>query len=132
VKTASVVIQRLWKTKLTRKRFLILRFLSIWLQSICRRILAKRKANRLVVSRMLNEEKSQLSLVAEIEAANVHSLPFFSNRFLSSGFIRNGAGRFDRYLIAYDIHFDISFSYPEGIMNTGQGKLYLHYHTQDG
>ena len=114
VTEAVSVVQRFWKTKLCRKRYLVLRFLSIWLQSICRRLIAKQTVNKVALYRLMNEEKYQLSKLARAEADNVLNLKLTS-RIIGSGFLRNGSSRFDRILLAYDIHFDISFSYPEGM-----------------
>ena len=115
IKAASL-IQRLYKTRLCRRTFLIIRKLSIWLQSVCRRSLAKQRVHRIILSRLMNEEKYQLIRLANAEAEFLKPI-LSTSRILGSGFMRSGSGKFDRLLLAYDIHFDTSFSYPEGYFN---------------
>ena len=58
-------------------------------------------------------EKNQLLRLSNIEAENIKKT-LLDCRLLGSGVIRSGSSKFERLLLAYDIHFDISFSYPEG------------------
>ena len=141
VVSAVIIIQRYFKTRFLKKRYLKVKYLTVWLQSRCRKVIAKLRVNRIVLSRLMSEgkktlvcicmyvcmhvsnemnflriaEKNQLLRLSNIEAENIRKT-LFDSRVLGSGFIRSGSSKFERLLLAYDIHFDTTFSYPEGIV----------------
>ena len=60
VVSAVIIIQRYFKTRFLKKRYLKVKYLTVWLQSRCRKVIAKLRVNRIVLSRLMSEGKNTL------------------------------------------------------------------------
>ena len=114
---ATVRLQAWVRARSERKRFAKLVKLVIWLQCTARRVVAHNKAHAVVVTRMV---ESELGLLADLFKREMHSIRMIPNheRVLGSGYLRNGVSRFERFLISFDVNFDLSFAYPNGWLAT--------------
>ena len=144
---ASQIIRSWALARKQRKRYLLILFLVQWLQNLTRRIIANNKINNLRVEKMLLEEYLHLQQMRqqEIEILNYsdpthhqhhlqqqhpqqhhhqqqHHLQQQQQELLNlrigGGYSRNAHDKFNRYIIGFDLNFDLSFAYPHGWIQT--------------
>lgn len=114
---ATIRLQAWVRMRNERKKFLTLVKLAIWLQCGARRIVAHNRAHSIVVTRMVESELGLLSDLFKREVASIRSIPN-NERSIGSGYLRNTVNKFERFLISFDVNFDLSFAYPNGWLST--------------
>ena len=120
VTEAAKVIQGWSISRKKRNEFLHILYLNKWLQCTARRIIASNKTQALQIERMLEIETELLenARTEEVECLTYHSTPNLTDLRVGAGYSRNGNDKFVRYIIGYDVSFDISGAYPAGWVQT--------------
>jgi hypothetical protein len=114
---AAVKVQARFRTAIQRKSFAKLTKLVLWLQCIGRRIAAQNKAHTIVVTKMVETELALLSDLFQREVSSIRAIPN-QMRSLGCGYLRSGLSKFERFLISFDVNFDLSFAYPNGWLSS--------------
>lgn len=114
---AAIKLQSLARMRIERKRFAKMVKMVIWLQCTARRISAHNRSHAIVVTKMVQSELGLLSDLFKKEIASIRNVPN-NQRVLGTGYLRNGINKFDRFLISFDVNFDLSFAYPNGWLST--------------
>ena len=115
--SAAIKLQSWARARSMRSKFAKLVKLVLWLQCTARRISAQNKSHSVIVTNMVSSELGLLSDLFQREVASIRSIPN-NQRILGSGYLRNGISKFERYLISFDVNFDLSFAYPNGWLST--------------
>jgi hypothetical protein len=115
---AVMKLQKWLKGRLQRSKYVRIKLLALWMQKIARRIIASNRANSLRVSNMVMDEKEKLVDLFQGELQKSYQVaPIPSDATFGMGFLRSGIAKFKRYLLAFDVCFDLEFAYPEGWLN---------------
>jgi len=114
---ATIRLQSWARMRIERKKFATIIKLVIWLQCGARRITAHNRSHAIVVNRMVESELGLLADLFKREVASIRAIPNHQ-RSLGSGYLRNGVSKFERFLISFDVNFDLSFAYPNGWLST--------------
>jgi myosin heavy subunit len=115
--SATVRLQAWARKRHEQRNFAKLVKLVLWLQCVARRTVAHNKMHALVVTKMVQSELGLLADLFKREVSSIANLPN-EQRVLSSGYLRNGVSSFKRYLISFDVNFDLGFAYPNGWLTT--------------
>lgn len=117
VSNATLVIQRWCRSRLSRMRFVKVRFLNRWLQCVGRRVLANNRVNRLRLVVMMKQEVDRMREVREMELAHLKKefdLKDPSSAPQIGAGLHDTYGKFVRFLIGFDTILDTSEAYPNG------------------
>lgn len=114
---AAIKLQSWTRMRIERKRFAKMVKMVVWLQCTARRISAHNRSHAMVVTKMVQSELGLLSDLFKKEIASIRHVPNHQ-RVLGSGYLRNGISKFERFLISFDVNFDLSFAYPNGWLST--------------
>ena len=115
VTAAAVVLQRWFKGRNDRKRFLWIKFMARFCQNHCRRLLAVRKMHVVRAGVMLASESVSISSFADAELRVLGGSPLV----VGSGGLHEtiktaGQDKFTRCLVGYEANFDLSDAYAFG------------------
>ena len=133
-------IQSIWRRKLIKKRFfeiiastikiqsIIRKYIKynnykkilkliIFLQSKIRKIKSINYVYNIIVNKMINKEFYLLNNLFKNEINNI-SIIKNSNRILGNGYLRDGITKFSKFLISFNLYFDLSFAYPKNWLIT--------------
>lgn len=117
---ATKAIQSFIRCIVGRKRFLVMKFLAIWLQACTRRLQATKKVDGLRSFLMIQSELHKLSNAKQLElkgippSASAGSLGCIR---LGTEIARNARDNLTRFALALDITVDLE-SYPQGWLRT--------------
>lgn len=115
---ATLKLQNWLKCRVSRNKFVRAKLLAIWLQKIARRYIAINTTNALRVTNMVQDEKGKLTELFRDELSrSIGVAPRPADAIFGTGFMRNGLAKYSRFLLAFDICFDLEFAYPEGWLN---------------
>ena len=114
---AAVKLQWWLRSRMQRIAYLKVQLLALWLQSQARRISAGNRVHRLRVANMVQDEMGLLSDLFQKEISTIRFLTADQRR-LGSGVSKKGSSRFERFLVSFDVNFDLSFAYPDGWLGT--------------